>query len=256
MMRPQPAKRQRCRSSRRYCEEKLCCPELHSEAVYYCQDCKSAQCQECEKDIHSRKFAFDFHDRRIIEPPSPVQLCQADKVGIKCTNRNYGDVWCENCSISFCYDCYSEYHNTQKNRKLHTNISLAHHERREREKYVLPCSSQGVTNIKPTSPLSCFDDTLTYYSFPQAAQAAVLEPVGEMSFSSAHSDNSNQSMPDLLGPDHVDQLARDLSDACLDEDINDESSPRRLVPGVCSFLLMNETERIQVSFPHCQFWVT
>lgn len=255
MLRPQPKRRQKCRTSKRFCEEKLSCPDLVSEAAYYCRDCNSHQCQNCERDIHSRKVSFEFHDRRTVEPPSPTVLCQALIFGIVCKNRNFSDVWCENCNAGFCFECHSNYH---QNRKQHVHVSFAYYEKRERERERVRAeetfpSTQEVLSIKPNSPVYPNDDTLTFCSFPQGtsqSQAQDFESA-RMSFSrnsSVHSNGSNHSMPDLCPDTDLRQLTTELAEAGMDDSFYDEttSASVKLPSSVKSFLLVNDREELQV----------
>ncbi|KAK7505474.1 hypothetical protein BaRGS_00003219 [Batillaria attramentaria] len=255
MLRPQPKRRQKCRTSKHFCEEKLSCPDPISEAAYYCRDCNSHQCQNCERDIHSRKLSFEFHDRRIIEPPSPTCLCQSHNLGLDCKNRNFADVWCENCRVVFCFDCFNEYH---KNRKQHVSISFAHYEKRERERVfaeeAFATTHEGLS-IKQTSPLSPNDDTLTFCSFPQGAQQLQTQvhdfESARMSFSrnsSVHSNGSNHSMPDLCPDADLRQLTTELAEAGMDDSLYDETTGTSTTNPLLtrSFLLVNDKEELQV----------
>lgn len=243
-MRQQTKRRQRCKSSRRFCEEKFCCPYEHTEAVYFCEDCKSAQCEDCERNIHSSKAQFDLHDRRVFDPPQESLLCHANIVGTECVKRNFADIWCENCCVAFCFDCYNDYHSAFKNRKSHINTSFTYHAKREKESEAFT-----VASIKPTSPLSVSDDSLTYLSFPQEDLPEEIEESGTMSFSSAHSDTSNHSMPDILCPDtELKQLSGEFGRFHMEQSLCNEaktSGPGQ-VPTTKGFLLINNEEQIQV----------
>ncbi|KAK7103992.1 zinc finger FYVE domain-containing protein 1-like isoform X2 [Littorina saxatilis] len=261
MMRPQPKRRQKCRTSRQYCQEKLCCPDITTEAAYFCTDCKSAQCQNCERDIHSRKVSFEYHDRRTIEPPPSSLLCQAKYLNFECKDRNFADVWCENCQFSLCFDCYAIAH---KNRKQqHINISFAHYQKREREqKAAEEASAATQLTIKPTSPLGVGDDTLTFCSFPQAQSFSPQETLtvdsdfgsARMSMTSAHSNcSSGHSMPDLCPGAGMDLLTSQLAEAGMD-DISIYGDPpcsgsgtQSVSLGPQSFLLVDDREELQVT---------
>ncbi|XP_076442869.1 zinc finger FYVE domain-containing protein 1-like isoform X2 [Babylonia areolata] len=243
MMRQQPKRRVKCRTSRQYCQEKLCCPNPSTVAAYFCKECNSAQCQECDKDIHSRKVSFEFHDRRTIEPPPDSLLCQAGRVNIVCKNRNFADVWCENCHHTFCFDCYSDYHHNRK--QQHVNISFAHYQKRERERAAQDAAAATQLAIKPMSPVG--DGTLTFCSFPQNSPSEETLPTREsgfdtaiMTMASTHSiGSSGNSMPDLCpGPD-MNLMGRELEGV----DINDDSVDG---PRAKSFLLVNDKEELQV----------
>ena len=261
MMRPQPKRRQKCKTSRQYCQEKLCCPDPITEAAYFCKDCNSAQCQYCERDIHLRKVSFEFHDRRTIEPPPASLLCQARYFNIECKDRNFADVWCEVCRITFCFDCFAEYH---KNRKQqHISISFVHFQKRESERKAAEAASAATQlTIKPTSPLGAGDDTLTFCSFPQEQCELPPETLttdsdfssAKMSTTSVHSNGSSvHSMPDLCPGAAMDMLTSQLEQAGLDDEsvYGDANGSTRLASSaVQSFLLVDDREELQVrSFP-------
>ncbi|KAL8583835.1 hypothetical protein ACOMHN_040304 [Nucella lapillus] len=247
MMRPQPKRRVKCRTSRQYCQEKLCCPHPVTEAAYFCRDCNSAQCQDCDKDIHSRKVSFEFHDRRTLEPPPENQLCQANILNIVCKDRNFADVWCENCRVTFCFDCYSAFH---QNRKQHVNISFVHYQKREREKAAadaLATAAATQLTIKPTSPVG--GDNLTFCSFPQnsvseeALQTDSDFNSANMTMASTHSissTSSGHSMPDLChGAENL--ISREIDGVDSNDDSHSVDGP-----SAKSFLLVDDKEELQV----------
>ena len=254
-MRPPPKRRQKCKTSRQYCQEKLCCPNLTTEAAYFCKDCNSAQCQYCEGDIHSRKVSFEFHDRRIIEPPPASVLCQARYFNIECKDRNFADVWCEGCRITFCFDCFAEYH---KNRKQqHISISFVHFQKRESERKAAEAASAATQlSIKPTSPLGSGDDTLTFCSFPQAQCESPQETLttdsdfgsAKMSMSVHSQGSSGHSMPDLCPDVTVDMLTSQLEEAGMDDvsDYGDANGSTHRASSAQSFLLVDDREELQV----------
>lgn len=257
MMRPQPKRRQKCKTSRQYCQEKLCCPDLVTEAAYFCKDCNSAQCQYCEKDIHLRKVSFEYHDRRTIEPPPANLLCQARYFNIECKDRNFADVWCETCRITFCFDCFAEYH--KKRKQQHISISFVHFQKRESERKAAEAASAATQlTIKPTSPLGVGDDTLTFCSFPQEQCEAPQETLttdsdfgsANMSMTSVHSNGSSvHSMPDLCPGAATDMLTSQLEEAGLDDDsvyADANRSTQLASSSAQSFLLVDDREELQV----------
>lgn len=232
--------------------------------MYFCNDCNSAQCQNCEKDIHTRKVSFEFHDRRTVEPPPKSLLCQSAYLNSECKDRNFADLWCENCCINFCFDCFTDYHKNKK--QPHISIPFALYQKRESEAKAA-ATSEAVTllTIKPTSPVvGVADDSLTFCSFPQEQlKFETLTP--DSDFNSArmtmagsgtqlHSSvvSSGHSMPDLCPGAELDMLSSQLEEAGLDDNGELESVYRDVDSGTNrntsskSFLLVDDREELQV----------
>ncbi|XP_067682837.1 zinc finger FYVE domain-containing protein 1-like isoform X2 [Haliotis asinina] len=227
-MRPTAKRSNRTKSSIRLCEEKLSCVVVNAEAVFTCSECKTAQCDKCEKSVHSG-IKFEFHNRRRLERPSQDQLCQGTASGTACVNRNYADVWCEDCKHRLCLDCFDKSH-AQGRRKTHTKISVNEYQRRQQ------LALQDT--VKPLSPVSDNDDSLTYVSCPQEIN---LEE--NMSFASFHSDHSHPSsggsIPDICqDTNEVNLMAREMDAFLLDDGRYTECQ---------SFELANDQEELQVT---------
>ncbi|CAG5126834.1 unnamed protein product [Candidula unifasciata] len=206
-MRQNFKRRLRTRSSKQTCEEKFCCPFIDTEAKYYCQDCKTAQCQACESSLHKTKVKYDFHCRKPIAVVSESSLCQAKKVNLVCQERNYPDLWCEQCQVGLCFTCYDTYHASDK-RRQHINVSIAHHlkkqqkEKQEQAEIQLFDSSEfyqdAVTDINPQTPFSLAteNNSVTFFSFPQE-----LNSEDDLQFASVttsfHEDHNNTTSPEL-----------------------------------------------------------
>ncbi|RWS03710.1 Zinc finger FYVE domain-containing protein 1-like protein, partial [Dinothrombium tinctorium] len=82
------------------------------EAVYLCAECASFQCSLCEELIHE-KAQLAFHSRNQLQKPSESVLCQ-----FKCEDRNFADLFCNDCNRNYCFECDSKFHYTI-NRKRH-----------------------------------------------------------------------------------------------------------------------------------------
>lgn len=243
MMRQNVKRRPKTRSSKRACEEKFCCPFVDSEAKYFCEDCKSAQCQTCESNIHSTKLKYDFHYRRHLPVVPETDLCQAKRVNLVCQERNYPDLWCEQCQIQLCYTCFDIYHSLDK-RRNHVNVSVVHYlKKQEEEQQIATAEFSGIYQdtvtdmIKPQAPFYLGDeeDSVTVCSFPQ--ESSSVRNIMDFTANNTRfqSDHSNSSIPDICQgagfssvrekPGHVDSASRD--------------SPR-------SFLLVDDQEIVQV----------
>lgn len=210
MMKPNVKRRPRTRSSKQTCEEKFCCPFIDCEAKYFCDDCKSAQCQACEKSIHKTKVKYDFHYRKPLPVVAEASLCQAKKLNLACKDKNYPDLWCEQCKIQLCFTCFDKYHSSEK-RRQHINVSMAHHLKKQQEQQQqanvdvelyesLELYQDALSDmIKPQAPFSLADesDSVTFCSFPQESDSAE----NEIQFTSASiqfpSDQSNTNTPYL-----------------------------------------------------------
>ncbi|BFZ06936.1 hypothetical protein BsWGS_09976 [Bradybaena similaris] len=211
-MRQNFKRRLKTRSSKRTCEEKFCCPFIDTEAKYYCQDCKTAQCQACESSLHKTKVKYDFHCRKPIPAISEASLCQAKKVHLVCQERNYPDLWCEQCQVPLCFTCFDAYHASDK-RRQHINFSIAHHlKKQEQEQQELELQEQAeielyessdfyhdaVADINPQTPfpLSAENDSVTFCSFPQDLSSVEDEVQFASVTTSFHDDHNNTFSPD------------------------------------------------------------
>lgn len=153
----------KARSSIVLCSEKYSCVADRAEAAYECDHCRSFQCAACEGRLHEIA-RHSFHERRKLVRPPPDKLCQQPS----CDERNFADVKCESCGLRLCFDCDRKTHLT---RKTHRRIPILDTKK--------PLASLGglndlilsqhdtITPIKPLSPLSDHDDSLTFVSLPQ-----------------------------------------------------------------------------------------
>lgn len=221
-------RRFRTRTSRRFCQEKFCCPTEKAIADFYCVECKSDQCQSCEANIHKSKVQFSFHDRKPIEPPPYEDLCQVASLltNLDCVDGNFSDLRCEDCERCFCFQCFELFHN-KENKKNHRKVSVK--EYKQRQLTTFQDSSQSL------SSLSSDNDSLKFVT---------LQPIPEssdsmMSYSSFHSDNSQNSIPDLCIPaekNDLSSLTKELEESFIDNRYGD----------CTSFLLVDEQENLQV----------
>lgn len=255
-MRQNFKRRLKTRSSKRTCEEKFCCPFIDTEAKYYCQDCKTAQCQACESSLHKTKVKYDFHCRKPIPAISEASLCQAKKVHLVCQERNYPDLWCEQCQVPLCFTCFDAYHASDK-RRQHINFSIAHHlkkqeqeqlqqqeqEQQEQAEIELYQSSDfyhdAVTDINPQTPfsLSAESDSVTFCSFPQDLSSVEDEVQFASVTTSFHEDHN---INNTVSPDPC----QGATFSNVQEQVTLEDSSVKASPN--SFLLIDGQEVLKV----------
>jgi len=204
----------RCRTSKRYCAEKLCCKSEITEACFHCEECGTDQCTDCATNIHKDGQRFEFHERKEIIPPSPDQLCQISFTPINrvCLKANYPDLHCEVCNLNFCFNCYDIYHKVAP-RKTHRKIFYREYKQREAQK-------QLDNTIKPLSPVGTDDNSLTFVSCPQLKED-LYETSSMDSYNSVNSKQSQaNSIPDLcldsLGSHHS-NLVAELAESQIDD---------------------------------------
>lgn len=84
------------------CTERLACDtEMSPKAKFYCIQCKSLQCTECEKQIHENSDNKN-HERLNLEAIDD-ECCSID--------RNHPAVfYCPTCTLLYCYACYDNKH--------------------------------------------------------------------------------------------------------------------------------------------------
>lgn len=233
-MSTQSRKTKRSKTSIRYCGEKLCCAAEKSEGQLFCDQCRTAQCSNCESEIHRSNGKFEFHDRHILEPPPFEELCQSACLltSVSCIDKNFADLHCQNCQLNYCYDCFDLIHK-QGVKKTHRKISFREYKHREfRHISISPV-------IKPISPLSATDNSLTFVSCPQEQEA---DDPDNMSFASFTSDQSSPgSIPDICMSAEKDNTAmlKDLQDSLLEDKYEQHSKSR-------SFMLTDDQEILQV----------
>lgn len=152
----------KARSSIVFCSEKYSCVADRAEAEYECDHCRSFQCSACEGRLHEIA-RHSFHERKRLVRPPPDKLCQQPS----CDERNFADVKCESCGLRLCFDCDRKTHLTKKTHRripiLDNKKSLALGGLND----LILSQHDTVTPIKPLSPLSDHDDSLTFVSLPQ-----------------------------------------------------------------------------------------
>ena len=216
-------RRFRTRTSKRFCQEKFCCPTEKAIAEFYCVECKSDQCESCEANIHKSKVQFTFHERKPVEPPPYEDLCQVASLltNLDCVDGNFSDLRCEDCERCFCFQCFELFHN-KENRRSHKKISVKEYKQKQ------------LTTFQE-SPVSFSGESLAFVSCDQTVESAE----SMLSYSSFHSDNSQSSIPDLCIPAEKNDLAsltKELEESFIDDRYADCSS----------FLLVDEQENLQV----------
>lgn len=221
------------RSSKRHCQEKFCCLKEGAIADFHCRQCKTDQCPSCEISLHKSKLEFSFHDRQPIEPPPYEELCQIASLlnNLDCEDRNFADLHCDVCERNFCFQCFDTYH-SRESRKGHRKITVKEFKQRQ----LVPEQD----TIKPLSPVSQDDNSLTFISFPQTLDTTCSSE-SMLSFNSCHSDHSQTSIPDIISSEpksDMHALSRELEMSQIDERYQDCES----------FLLVDEQESLQVPF--------
>ncbi|KAL5009073.1 hypothetical protein ScPMuIL_014654 [Solemya velum] len=234
-MSTQTRKTKRSKSSIKYCGEKLCCSAENSEAQLVCDQCKTSQCLNCESEIHKANGKFEFHDRHILEPPPFEELCQSACLltSVACADKNFADLHCQNCQLNYCYDCFDLIHK-QGVKKTHRKISFREYRHREfQHTSISPV-------IKPISPLSPTDNSLTFISCPQDQESQDPDSMSFASFTSDHS--SPGSIPDICMSTEKDStdMIKELQESLL-EDENDQYCKSR------SFMLTDDQEILQIA---------
>ena len=267
-MKPVTKRRPRTKSSKQFCEEKLCCPLIDSEAKIFCEDCNSAQCLSCEKGIHSTKLKYDFHIRKQLPIIPESILCQGKVLNLVCQDKNFPDLWCEHCKVQLCYTCYDLYHKTDR-RKQHINVSISHHQKklleekqREKDTIELHDSSElyqdamSLTDtINPVVPFSSIGDgSMTYCSFPQESEDNFIYPTGTSTYTNANTNMNDTTMPKPK-PRYTHQqvsnsnydVSNDLQRASLEDSMFDDISK--------SFELIDEQEILKVSISTLKYFI-
>lgn len=228
------------RTSRQFCQEKLCCRFEETEAELVCEECGTYQCKDCETAIHTQG-KYEFHDRRPIQPPPAEDLCQYSRVQskTKCAELNFADLRCEVCQLNYCFSCFDLYHKGP--RKTHRKLTFKEYKNRTQKALDSP--------ILPISPIGNDDDSLTFVTLPQitdeySAQNLLVENSESMnSFSSAKSDHSQRSsIPDLLNS--MENHSIDVEAELAESQIDDEFSSCQ------SFMLINDQEILKVSYSY------
>ena len=222
-------RRFRTRTARRFCQEKFCCPTEKAVAEFYCVECKSDQCQSCEANIHKSKAQFSFHERKPIEPPPYEDLCQIASLltNLDCVDGNFSDVRCEDCERCFCLQCFELFH-SKENRRNHKKISVKEYKQRQLTAFQ--------DSVQPHNSITS-EDSLNFVSFQPTPESSD----SMMSYSSFHSDNSQNSIPDLCIPaekNDLSSLTKELEESFIDDRFAD----------CASFLLVDEQENLQVCF--------
>lgn len=221
-------KKFRTRSSKQFCDEKLCCRSEATIATFHCEDCGSNQCKDCCESIHSTNINFELHDKSVIKNPHSSELCQISipLPSKTCIDQNFADLWCEICCVNFCNYCFEVFHKLSS-RKTHRKISFKEHKLREQQKL-----EEASMNIQPISPISDGDEclSLTYVSFPQEeATVAMINTTQQV-----HSGNIPDLCVNTSNDDIIDTLAESMIDSEYDE--------------VASFMLIDDQEQLKVQY--------
>ena len=173
------------RSSKVYCQEKFACDGERVEAVYECEDCGSKQCSVCSVKLHELP-KFVFHDLKKVTPIPSDRLCQE-----ACKEANYADLRCQDCKLNLCFGCFARMHSNGKKAQhkktpfsmfidtsKETTIPSLRNLEEKSSSSLNPTFSNDteldlkvppgeMSALKPMSPFSLPDDSLTYFTMPQ-----------------------------------------------------------------------------------------
>ena len=250
------------RTSKKFCGEKFACEGENAEAEYECEQCGSFQCSNCERLIHEKSTKYVIHDRSRLRAPSAEVLCQ-----MSCENKNFADVRCENCAMTFCNACNEKVH-SQGRRKSHKRVPFKSVGLNSSILNDAAGSAEVYPPIKPSSPLGDDDDSLTFFTMPQTGlHYDVTGAMEDDHFSSMNSNSSKksqtpmctQNIPDVAASIGSELDALDLSEGKVKDDhqlkIATGTSPRKQsedslnndVFGQCSsFLVADQNENLKV----------
>lgn len=95
-------------------------PLIPHKVLYYCEQCETHQCPNCNREIHSKLRGHNFTEVQI---PPPLQDTHQDKVDplgceLWCDGRNRAELWCEQCGgIRMCSICDTRLHESDKNNR-------------------------------------------------------------------------------------------------------------------------------------------
>ena len=177
---PSTNRSRKSRPSAAFCRERFACARVKALASYECEECGTEQCEDCERQLHEdRKYAA--HSRRKIRQVSPERLCEAKP---PCEPRNFADVVCVDCgNCRYCFDCDRKAHSVKSASPRASTVKLSSH-RREPFCFPSPQTFPGspassvagavepsgllLSPVKTLSPLSAYDDSVTFFSLPQS----------------------------------------------------------------------------------------
>ena len=94
------------------CQEGLNCEGGNAE--FFCQECGTHQCLQCESLLHSTRELKLHSRKRLSGCRKPCELW--------CNPKNIVCVFCQQCSMNMCADCDSKMH--QGRRKEHVRLEL------------------------------------------------------------------------------------------------------------------------------------
>ena len=94
------------------CQEGLNCEGGNAE--FFCQECGTHQCLQCESLLHSTRELKLHSRKRLSGCGKPCELW--------CNPKNIVCVFCQQCSMNMCADCDSKMH--QGRRKEHVRLEL------------------------------------------------------------------------------------------------------------------------------------
>ena len=99
-------------------------PASLPQVLYYCEQCKTHQCTECCRRIHSKLRGHDFTE---VQPAGDTSEGTEDTQGCElwCEGKNRAEIWCEQCGVRACTQCDDRLHTSDKSkRRDHARESL------------------------------------------------------------------------------------------------------------------------------------
>ncbi|KAI6661097.1 hypothetical protein LOD99_13819 [Oopsacas minuta] len=101
-------------------------PLITLKVLYYCEQCETHQCPDCNREIHSKLKGHNFTEVQL-HLEDAIQS-KVDPLGCElwCDGKNLAEIWCEGCNgIRMCTLCDARLHNSNtNNRESHARRSL------------------------------------------------------------------------------------------------------------------------------------
>ena len=112
------------------CTAKRSCQSKKStRAAFYCAQCSSLQCTQCEKDIH--QLDSQSNHKRLSINEMTEECCSVNR-------QHIAHLYCATCSLPFCDPCYETQHrNGMKMNHIVQRYSEDQVVRKSNERYVL-----------------------------------------------------------------------------------------------------------------------
>lgn len=223
-----------CRSTITKCDSKYSENCIEDKAVYYCSECKSNQCESCEKEIHDELDNSDGHLRQKLLTIQKDLLCQNN-----CKSRNYADFYCYDCKLRFCCKCYDDFHKPFNNNKKHQSASFPIQQQlknQQQEEQVPKKISK-----QQTQQALLINDTKEEDEF----HSLDGNSLNKLNKKPLYQNQKSMEQINLSDTENVENLNINLENYLNDDD-QDNNSLLSCVDSNKSFLLIDENEKIQV----------